>query len=740
MHYDEVDGVLWARGAAYKASFGPEGAYYIPFLGSHAPRNYPHALSPSSVTRGGAAIAFARESSAQRAGDRIELDRGAFVEAYELSLSSIEQLFVFDALDGDGDLVLTIPAASEMTARETASGLEFENEHGRVSYSRAVAIDATGRRSLAPTSFEDGAIVIRVDDAFLDGATLPLTIDPVLTSVAVDNSALNALEADVAYDEVFDRWLVVYEYVYSDVDHDILSKTISADGTTFLGLTYIDFTASDWRSARCANNRLTASWLVVAQVGGATVKGRTVAAGTLSTGPQFLISDSSGGVTPDVGGDPYPFSFPGSAYCVVYMRIYSDTDYDILARFVGSNGALLGTGPIYLSNSGGTLDFAPTISKSNAEVEWMVTWERYDPPSGNSTIWNARIEWDGTVSQTPALLTTLGPNRLPEVSSTIFNQATFPSRNLIVFQKQMSSTDTDIIMMLVEGSTVLSTANLGQLENFGAFDTSHQVLPSVDCDGDHFVVAYCDQYLTSTTDYDIYCDDVYVNGTTLGLSQVRVNLAFSGTLEYSPHVASARAASSGLGFNPANERRYFIAWDDNRTSTNGQIEGAVFDAVIGGEHRPFCFGDGSASACPCGNSGAFQHGCAHSFSAAGALLAGSGFVSTTQDTFRLDATNLPPNGSQVTFFQGTLANAGTVFGDGIRCAVGAVVRLATVSSTNGNASIGFGVSGSGLVSVSGMIPATGGARFYQVNYRNAAVFCTTASFNVTNGVRAVWVP
>ena len=40
------DGRVWARGAAYKASFGVDGVQFIPFLGSSAPKDYPvHILS-----------------------------------------------------------------------------------------------------------------------------------------------------------------------------------------------------------------------------------------------------------------------------------------------------------------------------------------------------------------------------------------------------------------------------------------------------------------------------------------------------------------------------------------------------------------------------------------------------------------------------------------------------------------------------------------------------------------------
>jgi hypothetical protein len=44
------------------------------------------------------------------------------------------------------------------------------------------------------------------------------------------------------------------------------------------------------------------------------------------------------------------------------------------------------------------------------------------------------------------------------------------------------------------------------------------------------------------------------------------------------------------------------------------------------------------------------------------------------------------------------------------------------------------------LSVRGAIPPAGGNRSYQVWYRNAASFCTSATFNVTNGLMMTWHP
>jgi len=55
-------------------------------------------------------------------------------------------------------------------------------------------------------------------------------------------------------------------------------------------------------------------------------------------------------------------------------------------------------------------------------------------------------------------------------------------------------------------------------------------------------------------------------------------------------------------------------------------------------------------------------------------------------------------------------------------------------------SFGHSVAGDPRVSVVGLVSASGATRHYQVLYRDTASFCSTATFNETNGVTVPWVP
>jgi len=151
----------------------------------------------------------------------------------------------------------------------------------------------------------------------------------------------------------------------------------------------------------------------------------------------------------------------------------------------------------------------------------------------------------------------------------------------------------------------------------------------------------------------------------------------------------------------------------------------------------YCYGDGTATACPCGNASAIggRAGCLNSLATGGTIRA-RGEPSLSNDTLSLDGGGM--TNSSALYFQGanvTNGGAGLVFGDGLRCVNGPYVRLLAKVNVGGAST--YPEAGNPSVSVKGLITAPG-TRHYQVRYRNAAVFCTTDTFNYTNAVEVVW--
>jgi endonuclease/exonuclease/phosphatase family metal-dependent hydrolase len=178
---------------------------------------------------------------------------------------------------------------------------------------------------------------------------------------------------------------------------------------------------------------------------------------------------------------------------------------------------------------------------------------------------------------------------------------------------------------------------------------------------------------------------------------------------------------------------------DIATGTSADANGNLVPDECDAVGAPYCFGNGSEpglTPCPCGNVGAAGRGCANSVSAAGALLAATG--TTSPDTVELSASSMPAVASAI-FLKGDLrSTTGYVFGDGVRCADGNLIRLGTLVSVAGAAS--YPGPGQQLVSVRGATPPGSGLTgHYQTYYRNAAgTFCPPETFNVSNALQITW--
>jgi hypothetical protein len=158
--------------------------------------------------------------------------------------------------------------------------------------------------------------------------------------------------------------------------------------------------------------------------------------------------------------------------------------------------------------------------------------------------------------------------------------------------------------------------------------------------------------------------------------------------------------------------------------------------------RLVCFGDGSGAVCPCNNPshGTDQAGCRNSLLLPGTLRA-SGAARITADTLSFEGTALLPTTSAL-LFQGTTLLAGglgVAFGDGLRCAGGTARRLTIRAASAGVVRFGPG-EGDAETHVLGDVRSAGQRRVYQLWYRDAATFCTSSLFNLTNAVEVVWEP
>lgn len=150
----------------------------------------------------------------------------------------------------------------------------------------------------------------------------------------------------------------------------------------------------------------------------------------------------------------------------------------------------------------------------------------------------------------------------------------------------------------------------------------------------------------------------------------------------------------------------------------------------------YCFGDGLdplvTAACPCANLGGPGRGCGNSNAAlGGARLDATG--STSPNTVLFTATGIP-NNNLCTFFRTPASDSsGVVFGDGVRCVTGTLVRFGQQVSGPAGGNPDF------TVSAAPTAVAQGSTRYYQLQYRNPSPsFCPPEAFNVSNAYSIQW--
>jgi hypothetical protein len=730
-----ADGTVWVRGREYKASFARDGVAYIPFLGSDAPRNYPLDLAVEAVSIAGVELAFRTDAAPSVDGSSVVFDRGSFQERYVLTPDGIEQTFVFDDLPRRGEIAITIDARSELSGRSDADGFRFENERGHVRYGRAFSIDARGDKQSIDSCLDAGRIEIRVAGERVAAAELPLTVDPVITTYNVRAAPIDEFAADTAYDISEGVFFTVFEETFSASDHDVRAVRHAAGGGVLV-TQWIDSSATNWADPAVANVSAADQFLVVAAVGQAPnrdIFGRLVGAGAdlpvglaIEVSASLAIHDKH---SPDVGGDSWP---TGAAdYCVVWQASYMDGDDDVRARMVGTDGALLGAGPLNLSILANEADMNPVISNSNGHATdvdqfWNVVFER-EVALTNRDLYGLRIDSTGVVTGPANVAGTGADERNASVSAEL-DPSAGDQPWLLAYQIDAGGNGYDVRVRAMDELVVADSLDLPTLFPTAAL---HQTEPTCDVDVDGFVVAYTEQASLAIGTTDIRVSSLFWTGSELMVSEGNLSASPGLERDLRPSLCSARSGGSSTG-------NVAIVFDRDDSGQRNVLS-THYTMAQSGPIEAYCFGDGNGMPCPCNNFGGAGRGCANSASASGARLVGSGNTSIGGDTFELDVDGMPANAS-VLFFQGSSApnfGNGTLFGDGLRCAGGTSIRLGTKTAAGGAAH--YPDVGDVDVSTRGLV-VPGNTRYYQAHYRNSAAFCTASTFNLTNGVSALWIP
>jgi hypothetical protein len=595
LHDRGEDGALWIRGTSYKASFDASGAAFVPFLGSQAPRNFPVRFALREVRVGARTLALDAAAEAQLRGTRVEIERGLVTEQYLLALDSIEQRFVIAERAGAGELEIEIELATELASRALdAGGFAFENEHGGVRYGRAEAFDARGERVAVAAQIEAGRLVLRVPAEFVDRASYPLTVDPLITAITVGSATIPGassvawMNPDVAYEAGTTHYVVAMEHAFSATDHDIYVQAVDTSGVLLGGRGTIDFTSASWVAPRIASDRSTSRFLVVAQrtlSGGATVVAGRIVPAALPLTPQivFTISGSEGGRRPDVGGDPSSF---GPTYFCVCWEGGSSGFSNIYYNLVRPDGtlafpvsALLGFAPTV------TFDTRPSMSKSNggpgADQAWAIAWQRRST-RGDQDVFGALVRFDGTIVEPNlAIDDTPASTTAPCVSSPTADLGG-PRKWMVVFQETQGTPPFGIVHEDLRAVVYYGTGPqpIAQIPShlssiFPNWAANHdEVNPCVDTDGCRFVVGFTEfaspfaadqgtpHLVTLHTDYDV------------AVSLTEVPVALNANPGIDDHLQVTSIYSGG-----GEAYSYFATFDSVVAANTSYVEGALWQGV-----------------------------------------------------------------------------------------------------------------------------------------------------------------
>ncbi len=544
------DGFIWVRGRDYRASFGANGLTFLPVLGKEAPSEIPVRLELTDARRGGVpmelseapAVSLKRRSEAS-ADPAAVLHYGAIEEVDKITLDGVEQTFVIANAPGRGALRVSLEVETTLEIVDTDQGLEFRHaDYGTVRYGEAIVVDASGATSSVQRERTEKGFDLVVPESFLDKATLPITIDPLITFFG--NGGFGAPDDSVPdITAVSNGYVFCWEEFTSATNADVFLTAIDLNGT-YIGSVQAEITNSFYNGPRIAYTAANDTLLMVADVvptttGSGRIEGRFFDATTLAPTTPFVLISSVGvrKREPDVAGNNDPFA-PDASFCVTWSNDIQSTLKTISTRVVhpvNSSGTIQTVSVI-----AGFRDREPDISNSNGSAAgWMLAFVRDLDGDGRGAIMAHFVPRNGNLSAAPGLfiVSSGSDNRKPSVSSAF--QSTSPFLGTInwfvSYQQSISVDEFEIRTRVVDADTAIGVSNLKGSEVSGS--QNGQTEPAMVCTGRGFALVFGER-ISPTTTYQ-----AVTSGNSINTSfDTRLGYAEQGVRVSPPSIADVRFA------------------------------------------------------------------------------------------------------------------------------------------------------------------------------------------------------
>ncbi|HKC49665.1 MAG TPA: hypothetical protein VKF60_02650, partial [Myxococcota bacterium] len=242
-------------------------------------------------------------------------------------------------------------------------------------------------------------------------------------------------------------------------------------------------------------------------------------------------------------------------------------------------------------------------------------------------------------------------------------------------------------------------------------------------------------------------------GDTNGVADIYLRDRLAGTTErVSVSGSGAQADGASLSDSISADGRWVAFGSEASTLVPGDTNafGDVFvhDRNASGFTSLCEPGQGGVIPCPCSNPPAGSgRGCDNSSSTGGASLSASGIAYLSSDSLVFTTSGERPSAPSLLLQGDASIAAGIAFGQGVRCAGGALKRLFTKIASAGSISApDFGAGDPPISARSALLGDSiqpGEARWYLVYYRDPIVLGScpvTSGFNATQGGAVSWQP
>jgi len=255
--------------------------------------------------------------------------------------------------------------------------------------------------AVAYDDINDRYLVVWIFDYYGDGSDLDIRgrlipwngPDPVMTEFVIDASTSDQFVPEVAFAHTQQEFMVVWNNL-GGAPGSISGRRIAADGTLAAPSFIIASGPTDRTNPDIAYNLARNEYLVTYDLAGLDISAtRLTAGGTILGGGEFGIAG-----WPDPESQPAGAACKGGAdqYFVVWQSQQSATDNSVFGRFIDGAGV---PGAVVQFYNSPIDEQQPDVSCNTRLQEYLVVWEhQYSNTSGPFGVFGQRVTTDGRLS------------------------------------------------------------------------------------------------------------------------------------------------------------------------------------------------------------------------------------------------------------------------------------------------------------------------------------------------------